>query len=573
MKAPSIEFEILNFKSYFGDSCKVKIEKPITLIVGPNGEGKTNLLQAMLIILDEFTQRYPTIRDRSLFTQKVQLARKPTLAATSLRDSIIYEAQSVGEKEWSHGYREVFAPEAIVSYGYDSCTISLSIHRPRIERKGEVNLAQYVVSFSGSPIKRSFGKCKRNISHLDLVYISPESPSLDVFAKLVGQEFSRLIRGKRGQESKHRFFMEIMSSFPSDEKRLVRDLAEGRFREIYSDNSLYLTSGLATGVKKELILYSLGLIMERNKKVDDWLAVLLIDELGQGLHLSRQAELANALASFLEKKDVKDHIRLIATTHSPLIYSEIVRLSDLSDIYFVLREKGHSSKVAKWGEGDDKMIEKMLTTKLWLNMFSLPEKLVFVEGKTDKLFFDRALRQIANTEIFKLMGTSIPNVLLDLLKKLPLARQRKYIAIGDERGIETLRRGAKELEEAGGHLEVIGIGSNSLEEFILGIPKKHQGKRLWDLLAIGFENLEKKARNMGLELPHIDVAEARIRLETDGREGVNSFLNSLKNKSQIYETTGEHWTELLPENSRSQVESIIERIEQVGSQLPVEVKH
>jgi len=288
---------------------------------------------------------------------------------------------------------------------------------------------------------------------------------------------------------------------------------------------------------------------------------LLVDELGQGLHLSRQAELANALVSMLGRNGVKDHVRLIATTHSPLIYSEIIKRNDLADVYFVLREKGHTSQVARWGEGDDTMIEKMLTTKLWLNMFALPEKLVFVEGKTDKLFFDHALNQISDMEIFRLRGSSIPNVLLDLLKKLPLARQRKYFAVGDESGMESLRAGAKKLEEAGGHLEVINIGSDSLEEFILGISKGLEETELWDLIALHFENLRKKAEDMGLKLPHIDVAKARTRLESKGREGVDLFLDSLKKQSQIYETVGEHWSEFLPESSRRQLERVIEKIQ------------
>lgn len=566
MKTPSIEFEIQNFKSYFGDPCKVEIEKPITLIVGPNGEGKTNLLQAMLLVLDEFTERYPKIRDRSLFTQEVELSGKPR-STTSLRSSVIYEVRSTEEKTWDPRCSEVFSPESVVSHRRRRCSLSLSAHRPRADSKGRVIIAECVVSYSGSPRRKRVDKAKRKISHIDLIYLSPEAASLDVFVKLIGQEFSRLISAKTGQETRFRFFRDIIGTFPSEEKRLIRDVERGKFREAYSDEGFFLTSGLAGGAKKELILYSIGLMMERNNEIDDWLAVLLVDELGQGLHLSRQTELANALVTFLGKDRVKGHIRLIATTHSPLIYSEIAKQKDVADIYFALREKGGPSKVAKWGEGDDQMIEKMLTTKLWLNIFTLPEKLVFVEGPTDKLFFDRVLSQIPDMETFELQGASVPNVLLDLLKRFPLARLREYFAVGDESAVQTLSKAAEKLKKEGVHLEVISTGSNSLEEFILGISKDTQGTELWNRLENEFAGLEKKVDDMDLTIPHIDVAEARARIDSIEREGVNSFLKSVKKNTQIYEIVGEHWATLLPETSRSQIQNITERIERARSQM------
>ena len=51
------EFQISNFKSYFGDQVSLKITKPITIIAGPNGQGKTNLLEAMLVVLANFVNR------------------------------------------------------------------------------------------------------------------------------------------------------------------------------------------------------------------------------------------------------------------------------------------------------------------------------------------------------------------------------------------------------------------------------------------------------------------------------------------------------------------------------------
>ena len=126
---------------------------------------------------------------------------------------------------------------------------------------------------------------------------------------------------------------------------------------------------------------------------------------------------------------------------------------------------------------------------------------------------------------------------------------------------------AEELEQEEEHLEVISVGSNSLEEFILGISQESQGTELWNLLENGFAVLEKEVDDMDLTIPHIDVAEARARLEHLGREGVNSFLKSVKKNNHIYEVVSEHWMTLLPETSRSQIQNIGERIERTRSQM------
>ena len=70
--AIKINFSIRDYKSYFGsDWASITIDKPITIIAGPNGEGKTNYLEAMFYVLSQYINWSSKLSKNSILKEKV----------------------------------------------------------------------------------------------------------------------------------------------------------------------------------------------------------------------------------------------------------------------------------------------------------------------------------------------------------------------------------------------------------------------------------------------------------------------------------------------------------------------
>lgn len=78
----SLKFEIKNIKSYYGNTAvNFNVNKPINVIVGPNGEGKSNLLEAMLYGMANYIRRSPNLKSKSSFFKDVILSKSPQISA------------------------------------------------------------------------------------------------------------------------------------------------------------------------------------------------------------------------------------------------------------------------------------------------------------------------------------------------------------------------------------------------------------------------------------------------------------------------------------------------------------
>ena len=125
-----IEFDVKNFKSYFGDPVSFKVIKPITIIAGPNGEGKTNLLEAMLVGVSNFINHSHKLRKNTLFTAPVKLSLKSEIS-TSLSDLIFTDntKKSLARRPTEISYPERLDPSNIITHKKNVAEINLKIFK------------------------------------------------------------------------------------------------------------------------------------------------------------------------------------------------------------------------------------------------------------------------------------------------------------------------------------------------------------------------------------------------------------------------------------------------------------
>lgn len=552
-------FLISNFKSYFGDPILFKITKPITIIAGPNGEGKTNLLEAMLVVLANFVNHSPKIKKEALFTTDVKISTKPEISTTFYElifSNLIKKALSGLPRKIY--FSERLNPQNIMPFKKKSGNIAMRILKLSDEGKKK-NLAEATLPITRSPFKLK--KYSRKLDHLEVLYLDSDVALTDLFVKAVGQEFSNQFNKIQGVGEKNRFLEGILSLFPNN--RLISDIEKGEFKEIYLNKAnLFLMSNLATGAKKECILYLLGILAEKHKKKKDWLAIFLIDGIEDGLHVSRQRNFAEALIkAFNKNEELKKHIKIVITTHSPVIYSELMRYPEHVDVYFVFRNHNESSKIFPWdGKIGDKFLEKRILTELGLSIYELPERIVFVEGKTDRIFWSKILEY--NARVFHLTGASIPNILQDLMSSFPLARSKRYWIVVDQSGRKKIEKDVKAIKsKVNININVLDTDFNSLEELIFDVNLgSEEPSDAWNKIEKRVEELREKVEESEKAIIEINVKAAREKLEKKGKDGLRYFFESLKNKDNFYKVIGKNWSQLLKEKGKEKIKEIKDTI-------------
>jgi len=397
---------------------------------------------------------------------------------------------------------------------------------------------------------------KNKIDFLDLHYLNADTSLSDFFVKYVGQEYSRQISRRHGQIRKTSYHQKILNVFPNISDRLIRDVESGEFEEAYS-KGLFLTSNLPTGAKKECLLYLLNIIKEKQNDIDDWMAVFLIDEIESGLHINRQKKIVDALANMFsgDENILKNHIKIILTTHSPLIYSELQKYEEFTDVYYVLREPERPSVLlnAEDDVEDVKLAEKRILLELGMNIFEMPQKILFVEGITDKLFFDQIFSDVG---IIPFRSGNIPQVIKDLISSHRIARTKEYSVVVDKNSIKKIDSEIEKIRKESDSFDVtinsISISYNSIEEFIFDIKLDGKAKTstLWDRIEKKIELFDQTLEKENKGILEINVESARKNLERKGREGFKIFFDNIKNKNKnFYSTLGKHWRLFLIEKN------------------------
>jgi AAA15 family ATPase/GTPase len=543
--------EIKNIKSHYSTKgVSFKVIKPITVIAGPNGEGKSNLLEAILFGIGNFIERSTKLKEESSFSKKVTLSQSPYIT-TSYREMLFTDLIKKGlhPKKSEINLPERLSPKEVVTFGKRQAEITTIVKR--VSGNTAALVGKSSVIFEHGKYKASIEKNK--LKHLDLIYINTDNILYDFFVKYIGQEYTNEISKIAGTRGKTEYYNKILNYFPNENDRLIRDVDSGKFEEKYNRGK-FLTSCLPTGAKKECLLYAIGILNEKHKEKSDWLSVILIDEIEAGLHISRNKKIIDAIISAYQKNEVlQNHIKIILTTHSPVIYSELQKHSELVDTYFILREPNNSSIIYKKGDvvENKELFEKRILTELGLNVYELPNKILFVEGPTDKLFFEKIFK---DAFIQPFYTCNISRTVRDFISSFPIVRSKEYSVLVDKNGLRQIQNHINEIQNDT-ELEISfkdsDIGCNSLEEFIFDIDVSGGGNvsTIWN-------KIESKINTWNQVLVeeekiNINFQKVRTHLEPNGREGLRTFLEKNIKKNQklryLYSFIGCKYKDLLSE--------------------------
>ncbi len=439
------------------------------------------------------------------------------------------------------------------------------IKRPdRTKRDRDVLLAQSGLIFEKGVDDYHYGEFSRKkFDGLDLVFVPSDGTLLDILPALVHQLFTEQYNVKEGASEQGEFLQEVTGYYPKD-KRLVIDFKAGRIdepgiREKFSNT--FLAETLATGVKLELLLYLLPLLLDRNKGLDEWGAIILIDELGGGLHLERQVQLTTAiLDAFQRNHNLANRVKIVATTHSPMVYSSFSARPELVDTVFVVRRTGETSQVLRLGEGGDDYINEMMRQQLWLNMLKLNNAILFVEGKTDKWLFEEVFGFDPFVTVLQTTGAGFSDAFSGFVSELDPAPKGEYWQLV-EKGMEGQAAvNVQRLKEAGIKLSLTHHPYQSIEELMCGFEFKGRSTMLWKGLQAFAARIETMSEDLRPALTEKDIERAAMELLPKGKAGFDSFIRKWKRGNRyedLYRTCGKHQITALLEPDRKVIYSIV----------------
>ncbi|MDX2361514.1 MAG: AAA family ATPase [Crocinitomicaceae bacterium] len=550
-KSYSITTELKNVKSHYGAApISFEANKPLTVIAGPNGEGKSNLIEAILFGLGNYIGRSIKLKKESSFFKEISISSSPSIK-TSFNEMVFSDLIKKGlhSKKSEISFPERFLPQEMISHGKSQATITTTIHRISKRTTGVVGRSKLVVKKAGYDASIE----KNTLEHLDLIYLNTDNILNDLFVKFVGQSYTEEINKIQGKRGQNLYFRKILDYYPEENDRLIQDVESGKFEEKYNSGK-FISSSLPTGAKKECLLYMMGILRQMHSDKTDWLSVIVIDEVESGLHVNRKKKIVDALISAIQNDDVlKNHVRIILSTHSPVIYSELQKHPEIVDTYFILRDVNKPSVVYKQGDdvGNSELFEKRILSELGLNVYDLPGKLLFVEGPTDKLFFNEVFNEV---HIQPFYTCNINKMVRDFISAFPIVRSKEYNVIVDKNGLRQLKDHIAEIENDSNlkiTFHVGNIGYNSMEEFMFGVDISGGGQpsTIWNKIE---QKISKWNKLLGKdEQININIKSVRAALEKRGREGLKVFFETTikKNKKMrfMYSLIGRRYKEFLNE--------------------------
>ena len=551
-----------SFKTY--DHFELNLIKPITVIAGPNGEGKSNLLEGILISVSEFIERSTKFRNSSFFTQKIPISRNPKIL-TSYFDLVFKDLvqKALFHRPTQIGHPERLKSKNLIRFGEDSAWLDFTVEKHYRNTHSTIGFNDVWFDHHEKDYSRvNHDDYINRIDALELFYIPPSDLINNFFVKLTAWEFTNQINSVRGNRNKTSFIEKILGKHLDEKDRLIHDIEDGLFQESsHKETELFLTDSLATGAKKECFLYMLGLLEKKMQGKKDWLAIFIIDEFEAGLNVNRQKKLVDALTSLLDSNEsLSKHVKFIITTHSPIIYSELGKHETLTEVKYVLRNPETSlSEIFDYDETvNDPLLEKRVLTELGLNIYDLPKKVVFVEGKTDVLLFSNVLDDCV---VFPFRGGSLPNILKDFITSFPhISRIKDYVVVGDKSAKAKITSDVNKLSKVVDSisLECLILKYDSLEELIFNVDlSSDKPAEIWSQIGKSFKRFERVLGSSLRELK-IDVEKEKLRYEKRGINGVKQFFKTLKGKDDFYSLLGSKWNKLLEAESKEEVTRIIE---------------
>lgn len=550
-KLYTITTELKNIKSYYGtNTIRFEVIKPITIIAGPNGEGKSNLIEGILFGLGNYIGRSPKLKKTSNFFKEIVISTSPMIKTTF--NEIIFSdliKRGLHSKKSDIGLPERFLPVEMISHKKSLGNISTIVQRISNRFNGIVGKSTVRISKSGHKANIE----KNTLEHLDLIYLNTDNILYDFFVKYIGQTYTEEINKIQGKRGQNEYFNRILNYFPEENDRLIQDVESGRFEEKYYQGR-FISSSLPTGAKKECLLYALGILREMHQNKKDWISVIIVDEIESGLHINRKKKIIDALVSAIQNDEIiKNHIKIILSTHSPVIYSELQKHPEIVDTYFVLREQNKPSFIYKQGDNveDQDLVEKRILSELGLNIYELPNKILFVEGPTDKLFFEEVFDEVFVQPFYT---CNINRMVRDFISSFPIVRSKEYKVLVDKSGYRQIKQHIDEIQEDTRldiSFKVGDIGCNSMEEFLFDIDISGGGQvsTIWNKIEAKVDHwnsLLKDSEKINIDFPRVKKA-----FEAKDRDGLKIFLKQNIKKNQkvrhLYTFIGRNYKELLSE--------------------------
>lgn len=422
----------------------LKIDKNnTTVLIGNNGTGKSNILEAISAIFASLFVKNMVLDFKYLITYKIN---NNDIIVNNLNGDITY---TINKNIVDSLDREYLPTQVIASYSGEDDRLWSKYYEPFYERyinaiKGNSSPTQpliylnkyywnialltlYFHDFETFTDIRDF--CNKTLKiRIDNINLTFDTGKLKQWQSNPIVSFVKTINPKNDKElslslddlkskladvigSERDFFQYISAAYMPKEDKLITNI------EILFNDGLNLEV-LSEGEKK-LILTKFIL-----ETVADENALLLFDEPDSHIHISRKRDLQEQLDSFENRNN-------IITTHSPTL----THCFEDAQIRMLVKDNS-SVKVANLSKNDS---IKTLTDGIWSyqeqTIFLETEKdVLLVEGKTDVQYIQVALKKLKTEypdlsfEIFPFSGASN---LIEIIDKFKPKNNQKIIALLD----------------------------------------------------------------------------------------------------------------------------------------------
>jgi len=551
---------ISNVKSFISNSdvlFSMNFKKPINVIVGANGSGKSNLLYSIYHSFDK-QQLMDTATDStkefSLFLHEGEDIDKDT--------TIVDEKESKNLPK--------FEIKEFLTEKKKSGNIGIRINETQLDETketilGSKNLLDAELVFNKSDkIPTHSLEFDKSLDFFDLFLL--DSGTYEAFNRRLMKKISKLSKKFRGVRAS----TEFNNGITSEVSQFVPEIKDFDFAECYVKDS-YVNefidlSCISSGIQKSIIVQYLSYLkyLKETEKLKKFFNVLLIDEIENGLQLSRQKELPNVIKSMIIDHGLRNNIWMILTTHSPVIYSSFSKIKrtepDLIDIFYIFRDQYGSSDLINMddvvyienGSTDNKNVEKAIEMEIGLSIFDLPKVMIFVEG-FDKYFLDGVLDNISNKDEFKIHICKGPlqNQIWEFIERNLLSSTKKVVLFFDEDGKDMIEERVAKIKNPINDIHRIYFEPIELEPFLFGKAEDEPEERA---------NIEKVLDKLINKIPENETHEQeRTIVEGVKRDLDPNKINyeKIKSMKDLYFILGKYWKSILDEKGKNIIDDFL----------------
>jgi len=516
-----ISVGLSNIKSFFEDN-DFTFYKPINVIVGSNGSGKTNLLNSIYYL---FSENY---------------------IDAELKNTQISKYSILQDCRYEFNIPKFNANEYLtINEKKGSIAIDITTKSSKEIKFDEQELGDYLrgvisLDYQGNLVVDHH--CGAEIGFFDVLLLN--SVTLRPFTKLLSKKISALATEIKGGRARGTFTTKLTDVVSKNIDGITDfDFEKEQIEDYYAHNFIDLncTSG---GFQKLLLLQYLYYIakLKKTKKPKNFLNIVLIDEIENGLHFSRQKDIPEQIVSLIKENKLQQNIKIVLTTHSPIVYSSFSKLAKSNpesiDIFYIYRDETGNSTIIKRGEESlipdkenglkDDEINKAIELELGLSIYDLPRIAMFVEGN-DEYFLKGILEANNLTDGIKIfpVGGSPPARMWDFIDEHLLSYEKKIIFFFDEDKKEEVKKKVKNLQSKINDIKEFYFEPKELEFFIFG-----------DASNVTEQNTNIK--NI--------LSKLKEKCSTDEKKIIDGFLrdsngknyNNIKGAKELYKILGKH---------------------------------